>query len=291
MVSLPKPLTLHFASPIKSPSLKRSRLKAMPVRCYCSNCHRTLVDPRTKRNHDRAALKNQTVLQQNVRRPDLASVVTSGGGASTSITVPTHLRDAQGAPSIHLIDDSLCTFVDLEDSASRMDLDIIIPDANYDDRLGSDPIVTEPQFDNHLVEEDQLACQGYDNQEDFPDEDTLAEDQDLDCGDEHSQAMLPLSEPTQDDTDPFLVDRHPGHSIANVSNLPDYLLVIYAMVSWLHMQFSLPCVACNAVLAILACLVRSFNTQLAPPFITLPSITRDLAVDPSIELLPVCPNC
>jgi len=54
-------------------------------------------------------------------------------------------------------------------------------------------------------------CQGvYNDQEDFPDEDALAGDQDLDCGDKHA---FPLpSEPTEDDTDPFLVDQHPIHS-------------------------------------------------------------------------------
>ena len=263
----------------------------MPVCCSCSNCKGAVVDPQIKRNHQRVALKNQTVLQQSVQRPVLASVDPIVGGSSTA--VPSRLRNTRGPASLHPFNNSLSTpspSVDLEDSASRTDLDVIIPHTTYDNRLGYD--LGEPQFDNHLVEEDQgeLAYQGaYDNQEDFPDEDALVGDQDLDCGDEH--AMLPLSLPTEDDMDPFLVEQHPGPSIANVSELPPYLVAIYALVSWLHMQFNLPRIACNAVLAMLACLVTFFNPQFELPFITLPSITCALAVNPSIKLLPVCLNC
>jgi len=288
------PYLIYYACTRTSTSppshLHRLRLNVMPVRCPCSNCKGAVVDPQVKRNHQRAALKNQTVSQQRVQRPVLASVDPIVGGSTTA--VPTHRRNTQGPASLHPIDDSLSTpspSVDLG-GASRTDLDVIIPHATYDNRLGSDPL--EPQFDNHLLEEDQreLAYQGAcDNQEDFPDEDALVGDQDLDCGDEH--AMLPLSQPTEDDMDPFLVERHPGPSIANVSELPFHLVAIYAMVSWLHMQFNLPRIACNAVLAMLACLVTFFNPELELPFITLPSITRALAVDPLIELLPVCPNC
>jgi len=199
----------------------------------------------------------------------------------------------QGPASLHLFDDSLSMpspSVDLKDSASCTDLDVIVPHTTYDNRLGYD--LGEPQFDNHLVEEDQgeLTYQGaYDNQEDFPDEDTLVGDQDLDCGDKHT--MLPLSLPTEDDMDPFLVEQHPGPSIANVSELPSHLVTIYAIVSWLYMQFNLPHVAYNAVLTMLACLVTFFNLQFELLFITLPSITCALAINPSIKLLPVCLNC
>jgi hypothetical protein len=80
-------------------------------------------------------------------------------------------------------------------------------------------------------------------------------------------------------------------SLSCSNTIPDHLLVIYAVVSWLHLQFNLPCIACNAVLAFLTCLVMFFNPQISAPFITLQSITRNLAVDPCIELLPVCPKC
>ena len=147
---------------------------------------------------------------------------------------------------------------------------------------------------NHLTEEDQedVACQGtYDDQPDFPDEDALPGDEDGDDLEVNVDTIpLPL-EPTEADTDPFLVDRHPTRSITDVLAIPDHLIIIYAMVSWLHMQFHLPRIACNAVLVIFACLIKVLDPQLPSPFITLQSITRTLAVDPQIELLPVCPNC
>ena len=113
---------------------------------------------------------------------------------------------------------------------------------------------------------------GDDEQEDFPDEDTFPGDQDLDSVDEHT--VLPPSEPTEDDTDPFLVDQQPVWLIANVSELPKHLLTIYVIVSWLHIQFNLLQVACNVLLKILACLVTFFSTQLAQPFVMLPSVTH-----------------
>jgi hypothetical protein len=88
-----------------------------------------------------------------------------------------------------------------------------------------------------------------------------------------------------------MIKQHPTHSNANILDIPDHLIVIYAVVCWLHMQFKLPRIACNAILAILARLLRFFNPHLQSPFVTLPSATRTLAVDPPIELLPVCPNC
>jgi len=288
------PYLIYFAlcmRPSTSPlsHLHRLRLNAMPVRCHCSVCKGTFVAPHIKRNHDRTALKKQTVSQQNVRRPGLASVDPIAGGTSTA--VPIHLHNTPGPASLHPIDSSLCTptpSVDLEDGASRSVLDVIIPPANHDNRLGSDPAI--PQFDpidDHFPEDEGAFQGGGNEQEDFPDEDALPGEE-LDCVDEH--IILPPSDHIED-TDPFLVDQPPVQSIADVSELPKHLLAIYTIVSWLHIQFNLPRIACNALLEILACLVTFFNTQLALPFVTLPSVTRSLAVAPSIDLLPVCPNC
>ena len=265
----------------------------MPVRCHCRICRGNLVAPHTKQNHDRAALKNQTVSQQNAR-PDLASVDTIGGVSSN--TVPGHLCDTRGLLSHDLIDSSCTssTFVDLEEGTlSRLDLDVL---TNHDNRLCSDPVIPEfGQIGDHFAEEDQggAAFQGgYDEQEDFPDEDALP-DQELDYGDEHTSTILPPSMHTEEDTDPFLVEQQhiDSNRDADILDTPDHLLAIYAMVSWLHLQFNLPRVACNAVLTILAYLVSFLNPQLVLPFITLPSIMRILALDPPIELLPVCPSC
>lgn len=214
------------------------------------------------------ALKNQTVLQQNVWQPGLTSINPIRDISST--TIPSHLCDMQGPPSLDLNLDTLGIsnlFVDLEDSALlHMDFDVITLPANHNNCLGSDLVIlqfNQININSHLVGEDQrAACQGGDDkQEDFLDKDTFPGDQDLDSMDKHT--VLPPSEPTEDDTDPFLVDQQPVHPITNISELPKHLLAIYTIVSWLHIQFNLPQVACNALLEILVCLVIFFSTQLA----------------------------
>jgi len=108
---------------------------------------------------------------------------------------------------------------------------------------------------------------------------------------EHLTITSPLpSEPSEDDPNPFVVEPT-TQSTANVEQILDYLLVIYAVVLWLHLQFSLPCVACNALLMILAHLLMFFDPTIITPFITLQSVTRTLGLDPTIQVLPVCPNC
>ena len=269
----------------------------MGVCCNCIKCGGKHVPAATKRNHDRAALKTQTVLhrQQAVLRPDLAtSVETIRGTSSATIS-----SDMQGVLPLHLVDPRISSAsTSREDGAfkfseSHIDLDVINP---HDNHFDSD--LVEPSFDqlnDNPIEEFQedLMGQGlYVDQEEFPDEDTLPEDEDLDRGEEIDNSIIsPQADPIEDDPDPFMIKQDPTHSKTNILDLPDHLLVIYTLVCWLHMQFKLPRIACNAVLAILACLIRFLNPGLQPPFITLPSITRTLAVDPPIELLPVCPNC
>jgi hypothetical protein len=100
------------------------------------------------------------------------------------------------------------------------------------------------------------------------------------------------SEPNEDEPDPFVV--HSNNSKPSTSGIqrePDHLLVIYAIVAWLHMQFSLPRIACNALLAFLACLLMFLIPGIQTPFVTLHSATRILGVDPQIHLLSICPIC
>jgi hypothetical protein len=100
------------------------------------------------------------------------------------------------------------------------------------------------------------------------------------------------SEPSEDEPDPFVVESNdPMLSASGIQREPDHLLVIYAIVAWLHMQFSLPRVACNALLAFLARLLTFLIPGAQVPFVTLQSATRTLGIDPRIQLLSVCPNC
>ena len=66
----------------------------------------------------------------------------------------------------------------------------------------------------------------------------------------------------------------------------------YMMTSWLHLQWHLPCAACNAVLGILACLLFTLSPTLVSPFVTLPSVMKVLGLDslPIYELA-CCPSC
>ena len=61
------------------------------------------------------------------------------------------------------------------------------------------------------------------------------------------------SEPNEDEPDPFV--NHSDNSkpfTSGIQREPGHLLVIYTIVAWLHMQFLLPHVACNVLLAFLA---------------------------------------
>ncbi len=102
-----------------------------------------------------------------------------------------------------------------------------------------------------------------------------------------------MSIPTEDDVDPFVVEPRyrPGTVNHQDSETPEHLLVVYAMVSWLHFQFHLPHAACNVVLAFLALLFRFFSPAITLPFISLQSATHALGVDPLVKLLAVCPQC
>ncbi len=82
-----------------------------------------------------------------------------------------------------------------------------------------------------------------------------------------------------------------GTTNSKESVLPDHLLVMYTMITWLHFHFHVPHVACNALLAFLALLLTSFNLTIMLPFITLQSATHALGVNPRIKLLAVCPKC
>ncbi len=100
------------------------------------------------------------------------------------------------------------------------------------------------------------------------------------------------SEPNEDKPDPFVVESN--NSMPPMSGIQrelDHLLVIYAIVAWLHMQFLLLRIACNALLAFLACLLTFLIPGTQLPFVTLHSATHTLGIDPQIHLLAICPNC
>ncbi|KAG1758068.1 hypothetical protein EDD22DRAFT_957259 [Suillus occidentalis] len=94
-------------------------------------------------------------------------------------------------------------------------------------------------------------------QDDDPAE--LEDDGDVDVDfnipeDEEDDGTLIITQPNEDSPDPFTVEEgFPSMNDTDLASIPPHLLSIYAVVSWLHLQFHLPRIACNALLAVFAC--------------------------------------
>src|SRR5229473_586390 len=262
----------------------------MRTRCFCDKCHGTYVSLQTKLNHERKQLKAETISEQLERKcyRDILPAEQHGARPSSSSVVSpvdlhppsgisTHSTDISGPSGVSDGPGSLGPASTL---ASALD---VFNHLGYDTTLAifSNADDVNPEY----VPKDNV---------DFPDEDSHLEDADLrEGGDQSITLTPPMSIPTEDDVDPFVVEPRyrPGTVNHQDSETPEHLLVVYTMVSWLHFQFHLPRAACNAVLAFLALLFRFFSLAITPPFISLQSATRALGVDPLVELLAVCPQC
>ena len=113
----------------------------------------------------------------------------------------------------------------------------------------------------------------------------------LDNDADEDAPLMATSLQDEDNPDPFAVmdTFHPDDM--DLLSIPVHLLMIYAVISWLHLQFHLPCVACNALLMILSFLLVSISPSLLTPFVTLQSSNHILGLDKLNLLLPVCPAC
>ena len=132
-----------------------------------------------------------------------------------------------------------------------------------------------------------VACLTQEHQDDYG----YYDDQEEPHQEDHAGPLI--SDANKDTPNPFVVecDGSDRQRLPAAQQLPGYLLVIHATVAWLHLQFNLPHIACNAVLAIMAYLIMFLVPGITPPFRTLQSATCTLGVDPPIELLAVCPTC
>ncbi|KAL4067434.1 hypothetical protein V8B97DRAFT_2025005 [Scleroderma yunnanense] len=97
----------------------------------------------------------------------------------------------------------------------------------------------------------------------------------------------------EDNPDPFQMDDNSRlcMNFKDLSVQPIYLLIIYMMTTWLHLQWHLPCAACNAMLSILSCLVFTLCPTLLTLFVILPSAMKVLGLDLQTYELPCCPSC
>ncbi|KAF8432558.1 hypothetical protein L210DRAFT_790391, partial [Boletus edulis BED1] len=151
-----------------------------------------------------------------------------------------------------------------EEHALQRQLDRLMDEAR--DQLESDPLTQ----DNMDLDDDNLDDHLHaDKPEDTP------------------MVNLPQDE---DVLDPFAVEETFHSDDTDLSNIPVHLLTIYAVVSWLHLQFHLPRVACNALLTIVGLILTTISPSTIPPFVTLQSANQVLALNKPI-LLPVCPTC
>ncbi|KAG2052952.1 hypothetical protein BDR06DRAFT_972639 [Suillus hirtellus] len=106
------------------------------------------------------------------------------------------------------------------------------------------------------------------------------------------QDILGKAQPAEDDPNPFFIaDGLCAEDTTNIIHLPGHLVLIYTVVSWLHLQFHLPKVACNALLAIFTCILLTLSPNIKPPFVTLQSSNHVLDIDKPIYTLSICPLC
>ena len=235
----------------------------MPI-CYCDKCRGRFVPWHVRSNHQRTVLKNQTVSLQNVHKNHIPS-----SELIASSTVPISVRTPEPSPIPVNLDDRLDLVVDHEA-------------LNHGTTSGANDTGAA-----HFADYGPTDLEtGNDNLEDL-DEDNLVDPHDYD----EERSVLIVSEPTEDNPDPFLVEHHNTQPAPNLREIPDHLLVIYVIVTWLHLQFLLPRIACQALLAFFARLLTFLDPTITPPFITLQSARRTLGIDSHIEFLPVCPNC
>jgi hypothetical protein len=261
-------------------------LLKMSSQCHCPQCDGRLVPYQTKLNHQRALLKSQMLLQQNTQKKhDLAPKPSI---AAAPLVIPAHLHHVH-APLLPSGGQASCHY----NSISEFDVPILhisslTPIDPTQGRLDHDYSHTAWDYQEDQCPpdryQDPLGYHEDDQDLDAPDYDN--EDEDLGV---HSQALL--SDPNEDNPDPFVVEHEQRQNGCSPRDIPGYLLIIYVMVSWLHLQFSLPCVVCNMVLAIIACLLTFLDPDIRVPFITLVSASRSLGVNSYVEILVVCPKC
>ncbi|KAL4064799.1 hypothetical protein V8B97DRAFT_1919935 [Scleroderma yunnanense] len=95
----------------------------------------------------------------------------------------------------------------------------------------------------------------------------------------------------KDDPDLFFIDEEVQSDNLDLADILLHITVIHAVVSWLHLQFHLPCIACNALLAVFMLFLLFLNPNITVPFTTLQSGNHLLGVNKPIHTLLVCLTC
>ncbi|KAG1841027.1 hypothetical protein DFJ58DRAFT_732636 [Suillus subalutaceus] len=298
--------------------------------CKVTKCNGILVPPHVFRSHERSDLRQRTLADQANFARCVGQRIISQGDADIEpvprgFSVPLHEPPPPLSPEFRdpledvVLDYGALTDVDFGIATSSGPLPNLGPNMrspkvliaavdhfdvyNNATAAGSRPLTAHdahklPLDPEQRAFEQQLAKTVEEMQREQAALDDEGEIQDFDgdgCfdGPDEEEDRAPIqAEPGEDDPDPFLPDEdYFSEDHTDLSHLPHHLLVIYALVSWLHLQFHLPRVAYNALLAILACILLSIAPAIDTPFITLQSSNRVLGVDKTIYTLPVCPSC
>ncbi|KAG2094259.1 uncharacterized protein F5147DRAFT_779097 [Suillus discolor] len=232
------------------------------VRCYCkvSNCNGVLVAPYVFRSHEHSDLRQRTLADQAhfTRRvgqhiPQAHADVrpVPQGFLVLLHEPPPPLSPEFNDPLDDAILDSALTDEDLGITTPGSPLPNLGPNVCSPDAL----LAAIDHFDAYsaTVKEMQREQATLDDEERIQDFDGNGC---FDGPDEEEDHAPIQTEPGEDNPDPFLPDNdYFSEDHMDLSHLPHHLLVIYALVSWLHLQFHLPRVACNALLVILTCII------------------------------------
>lgn len=319
----------------------------MFTRCYCktSKCNGALISYAKKRSHERADLRNHTVIAQaQHKRLGTLNVQVLAGPVPRGFAVPLHepspplspdvefhdpIRTSDCAVEQEMLDHGTLTGEDLDLMVYGSDLPNLGPNFHSPDALlaavdhfseyntrteaGAHPLTAhiahhlppdperraaehqleamleevrkqQEHADNMIIEEELLG----DARAEFEDLHLYEDSNDI----ELEEVLVNHGHPNEDSPDPFVTDDKFSSSFdTDFSHVPPHLLTIYALVTWLHLQFHLPRAACNALLAVFACLLLTVSPGIETPFVTLQSSNRVLGVDAPILTLPVCPVC
>jgi hypothetical protein len=290
-------------------------------RCNCTTCNGALIPAHVIRNHKRSNLLNEN-LQSQIHYKRIAGRIIPGPqsdvgpvphGFAVSLREPApplsphfepHFSDSAVLDSGCLRDEDL-RITTQDDAMPHLgpfrSPEALLTAVNHFDKYnsataaGSRPLT--PHDAHHLPADpdqanfDRELQRALEYAQEHQDEEEEA-DPDMEVNTDEYEDLAAPAQPGEDNPDPFLIpDDLSAEDATDLTHLPGHLLSIYALVSWLHLQFHLPRVACNALLTILGFVLLSISPNIETPFVTLQSSNRVLGVDKPIYTLPVCPSC
>ncbi|KAG1743168.1 uncharacterized protein EDB91DRAFT_230405 [Suillus paluster] len=263
-------------------------------RCTCQayRCNGVLIPEHTARAHERRDLREKTAASQaQFKRPLLSpdvqfhdphrisespveqEMLDYGFLTGEDVDLMTHCSNLPNlGPNFHspeALHDAVDHFSAYNAASSSSSRPLTSYEAHH---LPHDP---EQRALDREIEKAIEAIQNEDSQVLQQHEDGL-DDLDInvngifDDQDDEDNNVMPSTDPNEDDPDPFLPEE--GFNSTrdrDLTDTPPHLIMIYALISWLHLQFHLPRAACNALLAILGCILVALSPAIDTPFITL----------------------